>query len=96
MYNSIIEFIENDTTKIEKITKEFLLAGNTLRFEENLMEAMVELGRKIYQECLEKVEQSIKESEFRKQKYYVEHKADKRTPLYWKIVRVQGSFDSGN
>ena len=50
MYNSIIEFIENDTTKIEKITKEFLLAGNTLRFEENLMEAMVELGRKIYQE----------------------------------------------
>ena len=81
MYNSIIEFIENDTTKIEKITKEFLLAGNTLRFEENLMEAMVELGRKIYQECLEKVEQSIKESEFRKQKYYVEHKADKRTLL---------------
>lgn len=59
MYNSIIEFIENDTTKIEKITKEFLLAGNTLRFEENLMEAMVELGRKIYQECLEKVEQSM-------------------------------------
>ena len=37
MYNSIIEFIKNDTTKIEKITKEFLLAGNTLRFEENLV-----------------------------------------------------------
>ena len=37
MYNSIIEFIKNDTTKIEKITKKFLLAGNTLQFEENLV-----------------------------------------------------------
>lgn len=81
MYNSIIEFIKNDTTKIEKITKEFLLAGNMLRFEENLMEAMVELGRNIYQECLENVEQSIRESEVRKKEYYVEHKADKRTLL---------------
>ena len=81
MYNSIIEFVENDTKKIEKITKEFLLAGNTLRFEEGLLEAMLELGRNIYQECLESIEQEIRESEFRKQGYYVEHKADKRTLL---------------
>ena len=49
MYNSIIEFIEKDTTKIEKITKDFLLAGNTLRFEEGLRDALIELERNIYQ-----------------------------------------------
>ena len=81
MYNSIIEFIEKDTTKIEKITKDFLLAGNTLRFEEGLRDALIELVRNIYQECLESIEQEIRNSEFRKQSYYIEHKADKRSLL---------------
>lgn len=81
MYNSIIQFIENDTKKISKLISEFLLDGNTLRFEEGLHEAMVELGRRIYQECLESIEATIRESEFRKQNYYVEHKADPRTIL---------------
>ena len=81
MYNSIIEFIEKDTTKIEKITKDFLLAGNTLRFEEGIRDALIELVRNIYQEYLESIEQEIRNSEFRKQSYYIEHKADKRSLL---------------
>ncbi len=46
MYNSIINFIENDTTKIKKILEKYLFAGNTLRFEEDLMHVMIESCRK--------------------------------------------------
>ena len=46
MYNSIINFIENDTTKIKKILEQYLFAGNTLRFEEDLMHVMIESCRK--------------------------------------------------
>ena len=81
MYNSIIDFIENDTTKIKKILEKYLFAGNTLRFEEDLMRVMIEFGRKIYQECLKEIEENIRQSEFRKKNYYVEHKADRRTLL---------------
>ena len=81
MYNSIINFIENDTTKIKKILEKYLFAGNTLRFEEDLMRVMIEFGRKIYQECLKEIEENIRQNEFRKKNYYVEHKADRRTLL---------------
>ena len=81
MYNSIIDFIKNDTTKIKKILEKYLFAGNTLRFEEDLMHVMIEFGRKIYQECLKEIEENIRQSEFRKKNYYVEHKADRRTLL---------------
>ena len=81
MYNSIIDFIENDTTKIKKILEKYLFAGNTLRFEEDLMRVMIEFDRKIYQECLKEIEENIRQSEFRKKNYYVEHKADRRTLL---------------
>ena len=81
MYNSIIDFIENDTTKIKKFLEKYLFAGNTLRFEEDLMHVMIEFGRKIYQECLKEIEENIRQSEFRKKNYYVEHKADRRTLL---------------
>ena len=81
MYNSIIDFIENDTTKIKKILEKYLFAGNTLRFEEDLMHVMIEFGRKIYQECLKEIEENIRQSEVRKKNYYVEHKADRRTLL---------------
>ena len=81
MYNSIIDFIENDTTKIKKILEKYLFAGNTLRFEEDLMHVMIEFGRKIYQECLKEIEENIRQSEFRKKNYYVEHKADRRILL---------------
>ena len=81
MYNSIIDFIENDTTKIKKILEKYLFAGNTLRFEEDLMRVMIEFGRKIYQECLKEIEENIRQSEVRKKNYYVEHKADRRTLL---------------
>lgn len=81
MYNSIINFIENDITKIKKILEKYLFAGNTLRFEEDLMHVMIEFGRKIYQECLKEIEENIRQSEFRKKNYYVEHKADRRTLL---------------
>ena len=81
MYNSIINFIENDTTKIKKILEKYLFAGNTLRFEEDLMHVMIEFGRKIYQECLKEIEENIRQSEVRKKNYYVEHKADRRTLL---------------
>ena len=81
MYNSIIDFIENDTTKIKKILVKYLFAGNTLRFEEDLMHVMIEFGRNIYQECLKEIEENIRQSEFRKKNYYVEHKADRRTLL---------------
>lgn len=43
MYNSIIEFIEKDTTKIEKSIKESLLSGNMMRFEEKLLDTVIEL-----------------------------------------------------
>ena len=81
MYNSIIDFIENDTTKIKKILEKYLFAGNTLRFEEDLMHVMIEFGRKIYQECLKEIEENIRQSEFRKKNYYVAYKADRRTLL---------------
>ena len=81
MYNSIIDCIENDTTKIKKILEKYLFAGNRLRFEEDLMHVMIEFGRKIYQECLKEIEENIRQSEFRKKNYYVEHKADRRTLL---------------
>ena len=81
MYNSIIDFIENDTTKIKKNLEKYLFAGNRLRFEEDLMHVMIEFGRKIYQECLKEIEENIRQSEFRKKNYYVEHKADRRTLL---------------
>ena len=68
MYNSIIDFIENDTTKIKKILEKYLFTGNTLRFEEDLMHVMIEFGRKIYQECLKEIEENIRQSEFRKEK----------------------------
>ena len=74
MYNSIIEFIEKDTTKIEKFIKESLLSGNMMRFEEELLDTVLEFGRSLYQEILESIEQTIRNSEFRKQSYHVEHK----------------------
>ena len=76
MYNSIIEFIEKDTTKIEKFIKESLLSGNMMRFEEKLRDTVLEFGRSLYQEILESIEQTIRNSEFRKQSYHVEHKED--------------------
>ena len=81
MYNSIIQFIEKDTKKIENFVKENLLSGNMMRFEESLLDTMLELGRSLYQEILESIEETIKNSEFRKQNYYVEHKEDQRTLL---------------
>ena len=45
------------------------------------MHVMIEFGRKIYQECLKEIEENIRQSEFRKKNYYVEHKADRRTLL---------------
>ena len=50
MYNSIIDFTENDTTKIRKILEKYPFSGNVLRFEEDLMRVLIEFGRKIYQE----------------------------------------------
>ena len=50
MYNSIIEFIEKDTTKIEKFIKESLLSGNMMRCEEKLRDTVLEFGRSLYQE----------------------------------------------
>lgn len=81
MYNSIIKFIEKDTTKIEKFVKESLLSGNMMRFEEELLDTVLEFGRSLYQELLESIEQTIRNSEFRKQGYHVEHKQDRRTLL---------------
>lgn len=81
MYNSILKFIEKDTTKIEKIIKESLLSGNMMRFEEKLLDTVLEFGRSLYQEILESIEQTIRNSEFRKQGYHVEHKEDRRTML---------------
>lgn len=81
MYNSIIQFIEKDTKKIENFVKKNLLSGNMMRFEEDLLDTMLEFGRGLYQEILESIEETIKNSEFRKQNYYVEHKEDKRTLL---------------
>jgi len=47
----------------------YLFAGNTLRFEEDLMHVMIEFGRKIYQERLKEIEENIRQSEFRKKNY---------------------------
>ena len=79
MYNSILQFIEKDTKKIEKVVAQHLLSGNMIRFEEEFLDTIVEFGRTLYQEILESIESTIRESEFRKQNYYVEHKSDVRT-----------------
>ena len=44
MYKSILEFIEKGTTKIEKITKESLLSGNMMCFEEELFDTVLGLS----------------------------------------------------
>lgn len=56
MYKSILEFIEKGTTKIEKITKESLLSGNMMCFEEELFDTVLEFERSLYQEILESIE----------------------------------------
>ena len=61
MYNSIIEFIEKDTTKIEKITKESLLSGNMMRFEEELLENVIDLLE--YQHKKEQMQKRIKKQD---------------------------------
>ena len=66
MYNSIIQFIEKDTQKIENILKKNLLSGNMMRFEKDLLDIMLEFGRGLYQEILESIEETIKNSDFRK------------------------------
>ena len=81
MYNSILQFIENDTKKIEKLVEKYLLEGNLLRFEDGLLDIILQMGRELYQEILESIEQTIRDSGFRKQDYYVEHKEDHRTLL---------------
>ena len=81
MYKSILEFIEKGTTKIEKITKESLLSGNMMCFEEEMFDTVLGFGRSLYQEILESIEQTIRNSEVRRQSYYVEHKEDHRTLL---------------
>ena len=81
MYKGILEFIKKGTTKIEKITKESLLSGNMMCFEEELFDTVLEFGRSLYQEILESIEQTIRNSEVRRQSYYVEHKEDHRTLL---------------
>ncbi len=55
MYNSIIDFTENDTAKIRKILEKYPFSGNALRFEEDLMRVSIEFDRKIYQECLKEI-----------------------------------------
>ena len=77
MYNSIIQFIEKDTKIIEELMTQHLLSGNMLRFEEGLMDTIMEFGRKLYQEVLESVEKTIRDSAFRRQNYYVEHKEER-------------------
>lgn len=81
MYNSILQFIENDTKKIEKLVEKYLPEGNLLRFEDGLLDIILQMGRGLYQEILESIEQTIRDSGFRKQDYYVEHKEDRRTLL---------------
>ena len=61
MYNSIIEFIEKDTTKIEKFIKESLLSGNMMRFEEELLENVIDLLE--YQHKKEKMKKRIKKQD---------------------------------
>ncbi len=56
-------------TKKRKGELPYLFAGNMLRFEEDLMHVMIEFGRKIYQECLKEIEESIRQSEFRKKNF---------------------------
>ena len=48
MYKGILEFIKKGTTKIEKITKESLLSGNMMCFEEKLFDTVLEFGRSLY------------------------------------------------
>ena len=61
MYNSIIQFIEKDTKKIEKVVAQHLLSGNMIRFEEEFLDTIVEFGRTLYQEILESIESTILE-----------------------------------
>ena len=61
MYNSIIEFIEKDTTKIEKFIKESLLSGNMMRFEEELLENVIDLLE--YQHKKEQMQKRIKKQD---------------------------------
>ena len=50
-------------------------------FIRDRLDTVLEFGRSLYQEILESIEQTIRNSEFRKQSYHVEHKEDRRTLL---------------
>lgn len=59
MYNSIIQFIEKDTKKIEKLMTEHLLSGNMLRFEEDLME--YQHKKSLAEKRIEKQDEMVRE-----------------------------------
>ena len=94
MYNSIIEFIEKDTTKIEKFIKESLLSGNMMRFEEELLENVIDLLE--YQHKKEQMQKRIKKQDELVREVKRNHRISGEETLRKEIPRLErASFREG-
>lgn len=88
MYNSIVQFIENDIKEIEKNVRS-LLEGekDAADLSNDIQERVLNLGCRIVSEIYEKIDEEIFKSLVRKGKYYVEQKDMPRS-----LVDVMGTI----
>ena len=88
MYDSIIQFIENDIKEIEKNVKS-LLDGekDAADLSNDVHERVLKLGCRLISEIYEQIDEEIVRSLVRKNKYYVEQKDMPRS-----LVDVMGTL----
>ncbi|WP_035797607.1 hypothetical protein, partial [Butyrivibrio sp. MB2005] len=75
MYNSILQFIQNDIKEIEKNVRS-LLDGekDAADLSNDVHERVLKLGCRLISEIYEQIDEEIFKSLVRKNKYYVEQK----------------------
>ena len=88
MYNSILQFIENDIKEIETIVKEILDGQkDSADLSNEVHKRVLNMGSRLVSEIYEKIDDEIFNSLVRKKKYYVEQKDMPRS-----LVDVMGNL----
>ncbi len=73
MYNSILQFIQNDIKEIEIIVKEILDGEkDTADLSQEVHKRVLNLGCRLVSEIYEQIDEEIFKSLVRKNRYYVE------------------------
>ena len=87
MYNSILQFIQNDIKEIEENVREILDGTkDAADLSNDIHERVLKLGSRIVGEIYEQIDEEIFKSLVRKEKYYVEQKDMPRS-----LVDVMGT-----